>query len=176
MGISDALLELIKSFLTNRFQRVVLNGQTSEWLPVKAGVPQGSILGPLFFLIYINGLLVGITSTVKLFADDTSLFSIVHDPNDSANKLKKDLQKISECAYQWKMSFNPDKDKKTQEVIFSMKIKKSFHLQISFNNMPVFCVNFRKHLGIYLDEKLNFNYRIKKKYIKQCRELVLLEN
>ena len=176
MGISDALLEFIKSFLTNRFHRVVMNGQKSECLLVITGVPQGSILGPLFFLIYINDLLVGITSTVKLFADDTSLFSIVHDPNTSANELKKDLQKISECAYQWKMSFNPDKDKKTQEVIFSRKIKKSFHLQISFNNMPVFCVNFRKHLGIYLDEKLNFNYRIKKKYIKKCRELVLLEN
>ena len=71
MGISDALLELIKSFLTNRFQRVVLNGQTLEWLSVKAGVPQGLILGPLFFLIYINDLSVDITSTVKLFADDT---------------------------------------------------------------------------------------------------------
>ena len=79
MNISDALLDLIGNFLKNRFQRVVLNGQTLEWLPVKAGVPQGSILGPLLFLIYINDLSIGIISTVKLFADDTSLFSIIHN-------------------------------------------------------------------------------------------------
>ena len=54
MGICDALLDFIGSFLENRFQRVVLNGQKSEWLPVRAGVPQGSILGLHFFLIYIN--------------------------------------------------------------------------------------------------------------------------
>ena len=106
MGISNALLDLIKCFLINRFQRV--NGQTSERLPVKAGVPQGSILGPLLFLIYIKELLADIIPIVKLFADDTSLFSIFHDPNTSANELSKDLQKVSEWAYQWKMSFNPD--------------------------------------------------------------------
>ena len=89
VGISEALLELIKSFLTNRFQRVVLDGQTSEWLLVKAGVPQGSILGPLFFLIYISDLSLDIISTVKLFADDTSLFSIIHDNNTSANELNQ---------------------------------------------------------------------------------------
>ena len=96
MGISTTLINLIKIFLKNRFQRVVLNGQTSEWLLVKAGVPQGSIIGPLFFLIYINDLSNDIVPTVKLFADDTSLFSIVHDAKTSACRSNKDLQKISE--------------------------------------------------------------------------------
>ena len=83
MEISGTLLELIKSFLKNRFQRVVLNHQTSEWLPVKGGVPQGSILGPLFFLIYINDFSNDIVPTVKLFAIET-LFSNVHDAKTSA--------------------------------------------------------------------------------------------
>ena len=88
IGVSDSLLSLIESFLSNRFQRVLLNGQTSEWLPVKAGVPQGSILGPLFFLIYINDLSDDIVSTVELFADDTSQFSVLHDSNISANVIQ----------------------------------------------------------------------------------------
>ena len=93
MEISNNLLKLIK-FFKKKFQRVVLNSQTSEWLQVKAGVPQGSILGPLFFLIYINELSNDIVSTVKLFADDISLFAIVHDPKTSAYNLNKDLQKF----------------------------------------------------------------------------------
>ena len=95
-----------------------------------------------------------------------SLFSIVHDPNTSANELNKDLQKISEWTYQRKISFNPDQNKQAQEVIFSRKITKLSQPQINVNNMPVFCVNFQKHLGIYLDEKLSFNYHIKKKICK----------
>ena len=71
IGISANLLSLLNSFLSNRFQRVVLNGQCSSWSSVLAGVLQGSILGPLLFLIYIKDLLENLQSTVKLFADDT---------------------------------------------------------------------------------------------------------
>ena len=96
MGFSDSLLKLIQSFLSNKFQRILLNGQTSKWLPVKAGVPQGSILGSLFFLIYINDLPENIESTVKLFVDDTSLFSVVHNSNILTEILSRDLPKIFE--------------------------------------------------------------------------------
>ena len=81
-GISGDLLELIKNFLSNRFQRVVLNGQTSEWEKINAGVPQGSILGLLFFLIYINDLTDGTSSIAKVSADGTSLFSVVENKNN----------------------------------------------------------------------------------------------
>ena len=100
---------------------------------------------------------------MKLFPDNTSLLSIIHDPNTSTNELNKDLQKISEWPYQWKMSFDPDQNKQAYKVIFFRKITKSSHPQISFNNMPVFCINFQEHLGRYLDEKLNFSYHIKEK-------------
>ena len=105
-------------------QRVVLNGQTSSWADVNAGVPQGSILGPLLFLIYINDLADGLPSNAKLFADDTSLFSAAHNVNTTAKKLNNNLVKINSWAYQWKMSFNPDSRKQAQEVIFSRKTKK----------------------------------------------------
>ena len=108
-GISDTPLKLIENFLSNRYQRVVLNGQSSSWAEVSAGVPQGSVLGPLFFLMYINDLSCGLSSTTKLFADDTSLFSVVHDVTQSTNELNDYLEKISNWAHQWKMSFNPDK-------------------------------------------------------------------
>ena len=80
-GISGNLLKLIENYLTNCKQRVVLNGQTSSWERVLSGVPQGSILGPLLFLIYINDLPDGIQSICKIFADDTSFFSKWHNFN-----------------------------------------------------------------------------------------------
>ena len=154
-GISGDLLELIKNFLSNRFQRVVLNGQTSEWEKINAGVPQGSILGPLFFLIYINDLTDGISSIVKLFADDTSLFSVVQNKNNSASQLINVLDKVSDWAYTWKMSFNPDPSKQAQEVIFSRKCTKKDHPPIYCNDIPVTQTTIQKHIGLYLDEKLN---------------------
>ena len=141
----------------------------SEWLPVKAGVPQGSVLGLLFVLIYINDLSDDLVSTIKLFADGTSLFSVVHDSNISANELNNDLQKISEWAYKWKMSFNPDLNKQAQEVIFSRKLNKPSHPKIVFNSAPVVCTHWQKHLGMYLGKTLNFNLHIKEKMSKALK-------
>ena len=78
--ISGNLPNLFCSFLNDRHHWVVLNGQLSDWAPILAGVPQGSILGPLFLLTYINDLPDNLNSLVKLFADDTLLFSTVYDP------------------------------------------------------------------------------------------------
>ena len=110
-GVQVCLYNIIKDFLKNRKQRVVLNGQNSFWENVKAGVPQGSIPGPLLFLIYINDLPDGLNCVAKLFADDTSIFSTVSNITKSANDLNKDLCLINEWVFQWKMSFNLD-DKK----------------------------------------------------------------
>ena len=73
-GVSGSLFQLIKSFLRIRFQIVLLNGQTSDWETIQVGVPQDSILGLLFVIIYINDITDNLNSNVKLFADDTSLF------------------------------------------------------------------------------------------------------
>ena len=105
-GISGNLLNLLCDFMRNRKQRVFLNGQVIDWSDVNAGLPQGSILGPLLFLIYINDPSEGLSSNAKLFADDTSLFSVIYDNNTSALELNNDLAKINRWAFQWKMSFN----------------------------------------------------------------------
>ena len=95
MGISEELYNLLENYLSGRLQRVILNGQTSSWRPILAGVPQGSIFGPLLFLIYINDLPNKLKSNAKLFADDTFLFTIAKDENESANVLNNDLSLIS---------------------------------------------------------------------------------
>ena len=101
-----------------------MNGQNSSWANVEAGVPQGSILSPRLFLIYINDLPDNLSTNVKLCADDTSLFSVVHDITTSSCDLNYDLNRVREWAFQWKMSFNPEPSKQAQEVIFTRKLQK----------------------------------------------------
>ena len=118
-GVECGFYDILKNYLQNRKQRVVLNGQSSSWLDVNAGVPQGSVLGPLLFLIYINDLPENLISASKLFADDTSIFSTVFDVNKSSMDLNKDLTTIKNWAFQWRMAFNPDPNKQATEIIFS---------------------------------------------------------
>ena len=145
-GISGKLLNLITDFLSNRKQWVVLNGRYSSWTNIEAGVPQVWILGPLFFLIYINDL-----------SDN-----LITDPNAKVNDLNNGLEKINDWAYQWKMNFNPDPFKQAQEVLSSRKIKSQNHPCFHFNNNPVNqTLGMQKHLGMYLDPKLDFLEHLK---------------
>ena len=90
---------------------MVLNDSYSEYSIIKSGVPQGSVLGPLLFLIFINDLESNIKSNIKFFANDTMFFFIVKDPGISANELNHDLDIIHKWAHQWKLEFNPDPTK-----------------------------------------------------------------
>ena len=160
-GISGKLPSLLSDFLKNRKQRVTLNGQVSLWTDVNAGVPQGSILGPLLFLIYISDLADGLSSNVKLFADDTSLFSVVHNVDTSANEFNNDLFQINKWAFQWKKGFNPDPIIQAQEIIFSRKTKKICHRSLRFNNSIVSQSPYQKHLDIFHDARLTFEEHLK---------------
>ena len=173
-GISGNILNTIIDFLSFRKQRVVLNGQVSQWANIEAGVPQGSILGPLLFLININDRSDDLSTNARLFADDTSLFSVVRDINTSAAHLNNDLRKISNWAFKWKMSFNPDPSKQAQEVIFSRKHQKISHPSIYFNNNPIESVSSQKHLGMILDTKSNFQEHIKNILTKVNKTIGLL--
>ena len=173
-GISGKLHKLLNDFLVNRKQRVVLNGQVSSWANVKSGVPQGSILGPLLFFIYINDLPKGLSSNAKLFADDTSLFSVIHDSSTTRNELNDDLVKINNWAYQWKMSFDPDPNKQGQEVSFSRKTKKINHPCLTFNKSTVKQSTSQKHLGLILDAILSFEEHLIRVQSKTNKTIGLL--
>ena len=170
-GIEGNLLKLLENYLHNRKQRVALNGQCSSWKNILSGVPQGSVLGPFLFLIYINDLPDGICSLGKIFADDTSIFSKVHNKHLSHTNLNKDLANITELAFQWKMQFNPNPNKQANEVYFTRKTTSHDYLAIKFNGNPVQQCNSQKHLGLILDKQLNFNEHDDKKIII-CNKLI----
>ena len=174
-GIDGKLLQLMTDYLNNRHQRVVLNGVHSTWLPLNSGVPQGSVLGPLLFLIYINDLTNNISSSIKLFADDASLFLRVRDVAMCHQIIKKDLKTITAWAHQWRMKFNPDITKQAVEVIFSQKRNKPKHPPINFNGIPVKRECETQHLGVILDDKLNFRNHIANKIKVATKGLGLLK-
>ena len=168
-GISGHLLNLFSDFLQKRYQRTVLNDKSSDWKRITARIHQGSVLGPLLFLIYINNLADNTISDVKLFADYTSVFNVVFDTDISAEVLNQDLGAVQDWTYQWKMSFNPDPAKQAEQVIFSTKVFKVEHPAIYFCGSEVETVPHHKRIGLILDENLNFAEHIKEAIIKARR-------
>ena len=104
-GIGDSIIDWIEQWLTDRRQRVVVDGEVLNWKSVLSGVPQGSVLGPLLFLIYINGLDYNITSNVLKFADDTKVFRKVNTDGDKQH-LQNYLDRLVKRCEKWQMLFN----------------------------------------------------------------------
>ena len=136
---------------------MVLPKDKSEWISISAGVPQGSILGPLLFLVYLNDIVLDIDSTIRLFADDTSLYMIVDNPLHTANTLNQDLVKISTWADKWLVTFNTQK---TESLLISRKINKPIHPPIVMNNDHITEVDNHKHLGVVFENTCAWHLHI----------------
>ena len=108
IGINNSLLEWIKIFLTTRHQKVLLDGETSTESQVTSGVPQGTVLGPLLFLIYINDVPDAVSSDVRLFADDCIMYKEIKTAKDQ-DALQKDIDSLCKWEKSWQMSFNSTK-------------------------------------------------------------------
>jgi hypothetical protein len=155
-GVSGSLLEWFSNYLTNRRQRVVISNSKSSWGTLSAGVPQGSILGPLLFLIFINDIVLDLQSSVNLFADDTSLYIVIENPLVAAQQLQTDIQTITTWADNWLVTFNPSK---TESLIVSRKHNAN-HPSLYMLNQNIPEVNDHKHLGIILSNNCNWHSHI----------------
>ena len=145
-GITGKILNWIKSFLLGRTQRVVVKGEMSEELDVWSGVPQGSVLGPLLFLIYINDLLDEITSKGKLFADDSKLFRRIHDEDDYV-ALQRDLLKLQEWSSTWLLKFN---ESKCKVMHIGTRGAPNDHYNYNLNGNILEETDLEKDLGVYV--------------------------
>ena len=160
-GISGSLLKWFVSYLADRRQKVVLHGAQSDWNSIHAGVPQGSILGPLLFLLHINDIVSDIGSNIRLFADDTSLYIIVDNPTTAADLMNSDLLKISNWARIWLVDFNATKN---EVLLLSRRINRPIHPPLYMLNQEIKEVQFHKHLGVYFSEDCSWHKHID--YIK----------
>ena len=160
-GISGKLYKWIEQWLTGRKQRVVVKGQTSSWEDVMSGVPQGSVLGPLLFIIYINDIDSNIVSTLSKFADDCKIKYKVSTEEDT-DTIQTDIDTLGDWSDKWQLVFHPDKCK-TLHLGFNNKQK-----QYYIKNQPIKSVPFEKDLGVYTTQDL--------KQHKQVAELVKRAN
>ena len=108
--MGNSIVNWIEQWLTGRRQRVVVDGEVSSWKSVLSGVPQGSVLGPILFLVYIDDLEEGVTGNILKFADDTKLFRKTKEIGDK-QKLQDDIDKLVRWSDKWQMLFNFEKCK-----------------------------------------------------------------
>ena len=154
-GIRGPLLQWLQSFLTDRTQKVIIDGRHSSPCHVTSGVPQGSVLGPALFLIYINDIVTNIHSQLRLFADDCLLYRPIHSPEDH-KVLQSDLDSLSSWANIWQMKFNVKKCCIMQ--ISTLHSTSSF--PYTMYETPLQFVKRHEYLGVLLDDKLSWTPHI----------------
>ena len=145
-GIKGDLLYWLTSYLNSRKQKVFVNGVLSSEQGTNAGVPQGSVLGPLLFLIYINDIADELIGKVRLYADDTSLSYSSSNLADIEMIINNDLKKLKEWAEKWLIIFNPLKT----EFLLISNIFHNYDLRLMYDNAPLSNVESHKHLGIHI--------------------------
>jgi len=109
LGVCGRLIDWLSDYLSNRKQRVIINGRSSDWIIIEAGLPQGSIIGPLLFLIYINDIIYDIRSDIYWYSDDTVLMRVVTDPLKDTRIVNNDLEMLNAWSKQWTIKFSPAK-------------------------------------------------------------------
>jgi len=150
-GIQNKTHSWIKSWLTQRVQRVIVNGSCSKWLSVKSGVPQGTVLGPLLFLIYINDIAKDLSSSLKLFADDCLLYREISCDEDVA-ALQRDLNTLSNWSQIWQMRFNVLKC----VTLKCYRIRNPILTDYFINTQRLQSVKQHPYLGIAFDQTMSF--------------------
>ena len=165
-GVKGRTLKWISSFLGSRTQAVVLEGECSLEAPVTSGVPQGSVVGPLIFLLYINDLPENIQFQVRLFADDTAVYLTVSGPNDS-NILQKDLNYLQEWERTWDMEFNPSKC----QVLHISRARQPSHSQYTLHGEILESVDCARYLGVSISKDPSWNSHISQITTKANRTL-----
>ena len=170
-GIRGSTHKWINSWLSGRTQQVVLDGQASDPVPVLSGVPQGSVLGPVLFLIFINDLLDNIRSSVRLFADDCVLYRNIHSLQDCL-ALQEDLTSLGQWEADWQMKFNVAK-------CHSMRVTRHQHnkqilFDYSLHNQTLENVQSAKYLGITITDNMDWGQPVSEISSKATKTLGFL--
>ena len=169
-GISGPTLYWIKSFLSDRTQHVSINGSHSALANVTSGVPQGSVLGPVLFLLYINDITNQIQSNIRLFADDSIVYREIRSPADH-QILQMDIQMLTDWSKKWQMNFNTSK---CHLLTITHKPKPS-EFTYTISNQPISRVNSHPYLGVTIDAKLSWSKHIQGTASKSAKTLGLLK-
>ena len=155
-GVRDKTRDWIQAFLANRTQQVIVKGKFSDIAQVKSGVPQGSVLGPCLFLFYINDLQDNLSSTVRLFADDTLLYPIPVESQSDTNSLQKDLCELENWENRWLMEFNTDKC----QVLRVTRERDPLYHEYTLHGKTLESVDSSNYLGVTIPSDLRWNQHI----------------